>query len=692
MYQENEMKQLYERLKAQYPRCSITFSGDSLILNRVHGKVEINRDGVRLYADGKLYDQISSEDVSDSDDLYELIELFLLEMQYAGMKEGNETYIAAAKQAAKMGSRFLIGIAICFTIVMIGLIITNSPWLFLLVFLIPAVSIVVLKQIRKKVFQRYWVCPSCSQSLPMKKKGYSCEMEYVPQCPYCGQILEQPPELEPIQMQADTPREPLESLFDAPAPISKWPCVITGIVTVVIATLFLPMIFIANENASLDAAGIWVGVVLLLLLLGFGFLLMFCRHTEPEETQRAIVVVRERKMITVIGIIIWVLSLVVMLAAVIVAGTPPFDAMLTFVIVLFGLPLLILALWMMLAGRNRVLFVFQDNSVLYISSWGKEQKLAPNQVASVRLTSNQSIHLLNKEGKKLAAVESNMRGVSRFLEWIESTNLDVALSNTMEKQAKQEEQQESTVQWREEYHTSSHDHIKSIRLGMWGVIAFFALGVLAPVPLYLLGVKFTTVMKIGALAPIPFLIFCLVFAPVLLFQDRPKNATPEWNAMHVKVPVVLVMLIGLIYISQVHYLWDGWILQEVNGGLDWLVRVSVIAMTLTALLILRTPKRTRPNARFYMAVIGIFSAIGLHYCVNAAFIGPAQHYPAVVADSHANDDDYELTVLMKNGEETDLAVTKKIYEMAVDGLPLEICHRESPFGVVLLDIHVPQGE
>ena len=85
-------------------------------------------------------------------------------------------------------------------------------------------------------------------------------------------------------------------------------------------------------------AGVWTGVVLLLILLGFGLILLFCRHKEPEEMQQPIVIVRERKIVAVFGIIQWVLSLVMMLTAVIVAGTPPFDAGSTFVCTLIGVP------------------------------------------------------------------------------------------------------------------------------------------------------------------------------------------------------------------------------------------------------------------------------------------------------------------------------------------------------------------
>ncbi len=721
---------------------------------------------MKLYVNGELYDQFTSEYVDDTDDLYELIEAFLLDLRHAGMQHGNETYIAAAKQAARTGSRFLILSAVCLTAVMIGLIATNNPWLFPLLLLIPAVSLVILKQIRKRIFQRSWVCPSCGQPLPMAKKAFSAEMDYVPQCPHCGKVLERAPDLEPIQREYsadkqplepahDLPapgskwpcmisggitiafallllplifipdgeysadKQPLEPAHDLPAPGSKWPCMISGGITIAFALLLLPLIFIPDGNEPLDMAGVWTGVGMLLYLLGFGLALLLCRHAEPEETRQPVVIVRERMVVTVLGVIVWVLGFILTLMGVIVAGTPPFAPDVTAFVAVPGVLLFLLGVWMLLAGRNRSLFVFRDNSLLYISSWGRARELAPGQVASVRLTASRSIHLLNEDGKKLASIETNMRGIPsihlrnadgkklasietnmrgipRFAEWLESTDLAMSLTPTMEKQAKQEEQQESAVQWREEYRTRWHDHIKGIRVGLWVVMLLFAAGVIALIPLYLLGIKFTTVMKIGTLAPIPFVVFCLVFAPVLLFGDRPKNATPEWNAMHVKVPLIPALLIGLIYIWQVNHIWGGFVLQEVDTGFGWLVRVLAMAAVLTILLILRTPKRMRLGAGLFMGLVGITIAAGLHYCANAALIGPAQHYPAVIVDSHADDpdvedDDYELTIVMDNGTETELVVPEKIFEMAMNGEPLEVCHRESPFGVILLDIHVPQS-
>ena len=105
--------------------------------------------------------------------------------------------------------------------------------------------------------------------------------------PHCAHVLEQPPELATIQTEY-APQKPLEPSHDLPIPGSKWPCMITGGITTAFALLLLPLIFIPDGNEPLDMAGVWTGVVLLLILLGFGLILLFCRHKEPEETKQPI--------------------------------------------------------------------------------------------------------------------------------------------------------------------------------------------------------------------------------------------------------------------------------------------------------------------------------------------------------------------------------------------------------------------
>ena len=139
------------------------------------------------------------------------------------------------------------------------------------------------------------------------------------------------------------------------------------------------------------------------------------------------------------------------------------------------------------------------------------------------MTVNRSIHVLDKNGKKLFSVETNMRGIPRLAEWIESTDLAATLTPAMERQTEHQVKEEQAIQWREEYHTHWHDHLNAIRRGLWAVVILYLAGVFLPIPLYVFAdVKLRAVMAVAALSPVPFLIFCIVFAPVLIFGDRPK--------------------------------------------------------------------------------------------------------------------------------------------------------------------------
>ena len=84
MYQRSDLKNLYDRLKAQYPQYGLDFSGDRLTMTRLHSKVEVDREGVKLYVNGELYDQFTSGDVDDPE---------------ASERERFEMYLERAKKA-----------------------------------------------------------------------------------------------------------------------------------------------------------------------------------------------------------------------------------------------------------------------------------------------------------------------------------------------------------------------------------------------------------------------------------------------------------------------------------------------------------------------------------------------------------------------------------------------------------------
>ncbi len=408
MYREKDLRTLYDRLKAQHSEYDLAFSGDSLTVTRLHAKAEVDWQGAKLYVSDALYDQFTSSEVDDPDDVYELLELFFLDVQHAGMQQGNETYRTARRKAARWSTLVLLLAGGLVAACLAAAVVTGSRWWMAPVFVLPLASLAPLAMVRSAAFRQAWVCPACGRPLPLQKSWLTRQMAYVPQCPHCRRVLEQAPALEPIQWTDHPSDKPPEVAQELPAPGSKWPSRVAGGLAAAAALVLLPLIFVP-DGEPLDPVGVGVGVVLLLSLLG---------------------------------------------------------------------------VWMLLAGRNRSLVVFRDRSMVYTSSWGRSRALAPGQVVSVRLTATHAIHLLDRAGKKLAAVETNMRGIPQLVQWIEQAGLGATVTPAMEKQTKKEAQAEQTVQWREEYRTRWHDHIRAIRVGLWVVVLLFAAGVAAPLPLF----------------------------------------------------------------------------------------------------------------------------------------------------------------------------------------------------------------
>ena len=98
-----------------------------------------------------------------------------------------------------------------------------------------------------------------------------------------------------------------------------------------------------------------------------------------------------------------------------------------------------------------------------------------------------------------------------------------------------------------------------------------------------------------------------------------------------------------------------------------------------------------------MILVSLSLGMSISYCANAALCRPARHYPAVIVDSHKEnpnieDDDYTLTVLLDDGSEEEIRVSDTIYEMAMKGEALDVCHSESPLGMEMLKIHLPEAK
>ena len=252
-----------------------------------------------------------------------------------------------------------------------------------------------------------------------------------------------------------------------------------------------------------------------------------------------------------------------------------------------------------------------------------------------------------------------------------------------------------TVCWREEYRTRWHSHMKAIRVGMWVVVILLGACGILPVALYLKNMlKFTAIIRLMTLGPLLFLTFCFVFSPVLVYGERPKGATDEWNAMHIKMPLGWIILISLVYLYQTGYIWSKWVFQVAGGGLNWIIQSALLIVGLTALFALVTPRRLRKTSVPALGLLVFFFSMSIVYGINLTLSGPTVHTPLVIVDSHVADpeddeDEYTLTVRLEDGKEAELNMSDTNYGIALSGEELVVCQKKSPLGMTFVRIHRP---
>ena len=176
-----------------------------------------------------------------------------------------------------------------------------------------------------------------------------------------------------------------------------------------------------------------------------------------------------------------------------------------------------------------------------MTSWGRKRELLPGQRFSLRFGANDSIQFLNADKKKIFAIERNMRGVDKLADWVESREIPLEITKLKEQQIQQEEGIEPVIQWREEYTTRLHSHLKEIRLGKWLVLALFWAGSIIPLFFFIAGaLKFSQTIYLMAASPLPLIVYYLAFAPVLTLNGKQKGATAEWQSHHIRISLPLV--------------------------------------------------------------------------------------------------------------------------------------------------------
>lgn len=494
---------------------------------------------------------------------------------------------------------------------------------------------------------------------------------------------------------SDTVKSPTGFSSNTAEPVKppcKWPALLSGIVIILYSLLGLFMTLFYMGDAP--SVGIALGIVMHVSILLAGIALLVCRAPKLPEHSRPVICIQERIFVSVLAFIVWPPALFLLLIAFGYCVQPPLDVSFGLIMFLIGLGLLICGIWMLLAGKNRRLYVFENGSLTYMTSWGRKRELLPGQRFSLRFGANDSIQFLNADKKKIFSIEYNMRGVDKLANWIESREIPLEITKLKEQQIQQEEGIEPVIQWREEYTTRLHSHLKEIRLGKWLVLALFWTGSIIPLFLFTTGaLKFSQTIYLMAASPLPLIVYYLAFAPVLTLNGKQKGATAEWQSHHIRISLPLVLLPALWLMSVFHYgLEQVLIMEEKWYTLAFWFGLGAIFIIA---FVLRTPKRLRGEGLFMIGLSLLLVAEPMMYAGNFALCGEEIHYPAKVLERNIEQDDdddsleYSLTVQLDDGTAFEFPVTEELYEMEESGTEFVVCQRENPLGVRMLDLHLP---
>ena len=129
--------------------------------------------------------------------------------------------------------------------------------------------------------------------------------------------------------------------------------------------------------------------------------------------------------------------------------------------------------------------------------------------------------------------------------------------------------------------------------------------------------------------------------------------------------------------------------------IPFLVLWGVLSVALGAAVFLRTPKRLRGDGVFLLALFCLIEGYALAYGGNLALCGPARHYPAQVLDRFQQEDDgdteYYLELLLDDGTQAQVQVSETVYRLEAEGTEFVVCQLESPLGIRMVDLHLPEA-
>lgn len=531
---------------------------------------------------------------------------------------------------------------------------------------------------------RRWVCPCCGGELPVLRTQYITMPDYTDCCPHCGHSLEETAAFH------STAAQTAFSVERSGKRQKRWiPAVVFGSLLLPYSAVMLLGCYISFTEEP-QYGGEW-GFAISLVTLFAGILLLVLHGQKIPGEEKALISVEKSTAGLAGGIFVFLLGLGMLFAATAVSTVGPVDGFFIFMLVM-SLFFFFWGVWSLLSYRCRKILLFPDGTLICSNSLGKQKSFASSEIASVRYSMTGSLHIHHQDGTRLFSFRSALAGAGALTDWLTAHCETVSVSRHTRrmKLAVPNQVPREPLEWKEEYRTPFHSHLKKIKAGLIILTLIAFGGGILPV-FFLNEIGLTKSMLLVTLTPLLPVIYYLVFPGILSMNGKPRHATPQWKSMHISMPLIPLLLL-MLWVVQVIRIVDEIRLTVTDHNrflLLWLL-LSALLITVT---VIRTPKRLRGEGLVLFGIGLFLLSYGLTYSLNLAASSKPEHTPVFITESRIDtedkeDPDYYLTVLLSDKQETELWVSPDIYLMYQTGQPLSLCERTSPLGIRMVKIHL----
>lgn len=365
-------------------------------------------------------------------------------------------------------------------------------------------------------------------------------------------------------------------------------------------------------------------------------------------------------------------------------------------------------MYYLFSNRRNTRIVLQGTTIEKINAFGRKRVYDKTEIKRVLRnvpifvggigSANCGWEVYDWNDKELFTVSETMVNFSAVEPFFEGKIQDVQELVEMK-----EAEEEKTEPVRREISGASFQqkHSKQIQIAAW---VLFAVDLLIGAAVFLIygntnWIKSKYYFLIVEFLPLTFFFFAWIFKDVVIWSVgdarylwvHKKERIPKWY-VNIDTMVMILMVCNLL-LGIMPLIYQ---LQCIKGGLSMFILWLIFFLTLL-LVSFGCVGRKRIKLYGQWIIILIFAATSAWGVTDTTFLltrKPPDHYTAEVVktgESHSSrgGTNYYVVVLLKDGREQRIMVTKSLYSAAEQGEPLVVCQREGIWNTEFVTLHLP---